>query len=101
MRGGWVTEAAQEWCKVTQGIAHMPMLGRRLKPLVDLHGWTAVLPAWQRYLRATEPRFLSAARFVETYGQYSRSERPPRPAYHAEPEVRQPLDVAKLREMVK
>lgn len=67
----WVCEAAQDWSQVTQGLPVMGKLGARLKPIVDARGWTEVRPAWQRYLRSNEPRFLSAARFVETFGSWT------------------------------
>ena len=67
----WVREAAQDWSEVTQGIPKHAKLGSQLKPIVDARGWNEVRPAWQRYLKSVEPRFLSAPRFVETFGAWT------------------------------
>lgn len=97
----WLNEAASDWSKTTLGSAPFGKLGKALKPVIDLHGWTRIRPAWQLYLKATEPKYLSAAAFARDPRRWLENLPKPRPVYHAEPEVRQPLDVAKLREMVK
>lgn len=70
-RGGWVAEAAEDWNQQTLGFISLGQLGKQLKPVVDKYGWGKVRPAWQRYLKGTQPRFLSPSRFVETFGSYT------------------------------
>ena len=67
----WVREAAHDWSEISQGIPSYAKLGRQLKPLVDARGWGEVRPAWRRFLKSVEPRFLSAPRFVETFGAWT------------------------------
>lgn len=75
----WVREAAYDWSQVTQGVPAYAKLGARLKPIVEKHTWPVVRPAWQRYLKSVEPRFLSAARFTETFGAWTHEPEPKDP----------------------
>lgn len=70
MSGHWVKEAASDWTKYTGGYANFGYLGRHLGPVVDAEGWDVVRPAWQRFLRETESRFVSAPYFARSFGQW-------------------------------
>ena len=69
----WVRALAEHWTTLYGGIPNYGELGKRLKPLVDAHGFEPVQERWQRYLEATEARFASASRFAQTYGSWDRA----------------------------
>lgn len=65
----WLTAYAEEWEKATRGGA-MPCskAARALKEAEARHGREAVLLAWRRYCRVTDPAFLSPHSFVAKIG---------------------------------
>lgn len=69
----WVRTLAEDWSKTYGGIPNCGELGKRLKPLVDEHGFEPVREHWQNYLEATEGRFASPTRFAQTYGSWDRA----------------------------
>lgn len=75
----WVAEAAADFCGRFGGVANHGKVGRALKPLVSAHGWPEVRARWRRYLAATEARFVSPARFAETFGGWATDAPPTRP----------------------
>lgn len=69
----WVRSLSEDWTKTYGGIPNCGELGKRLKPLVEEHGFEPVREHWQNYLEATEGRFASPSRFAQTYGSWDRA----------------------------
>lgn len=67
---GWVQELASCWKAAYGGRPSFPQLGRFLKPLVVADGLEAVRVRWEAYLKATDARYASPARFSQTYGSW-------------------------------
>jgi hypothetical protein len=68
---GWSGEAGDIWGQRMGGTIPYGEIGKHLKPLVDVHGWENVRPAWYAYLAKTDPNYASAATFAKKYGVYS------------------------------
>jgi hypothetical protein len=68
----WVRLFAHDWTNLYGGIPSHGEIGKRLKPLIDAHGFEPVRERWQRYLEATEGRYASPTRFAQTYGSWDR-----------------------------
>lgn len=60
----WLTPFSDLW---TSGTPPYAQLARYLKPLIEDHGDQLILGHWNAYLKATEPRFWSPARFASTW----------------------------------
>lgn len=69
----WVRTLAEDWGNIYGGIPNYGELGKRLKPLVEQHGFEPVQERWQHYLEATEGRYASPSRFAQTYGSWDRA----------------------------
>jgi len=98
----WLREAAVDWSQTTLGFASFGQLGKFLKPLVENLGWGKVRPAWQRYLKNTEARFLSPAAFARNPKPWLES-KVKAPQYQHTPRdttPTSPINVARLRSMV-
>jgi hypothetical protein len=67
----WSKEAADDWIARFGGTARGERIGKALKPLVALHGWSEVRSAWRSYLGQVEAKYASPQRFAETYGHWS------------------------------
>ena len=66
----WLTPYVEAW---EQEFGGTPMLGQLMKslgPLHTKHGTAEVLPCWKRYLAASDPLYVSPARFAQTYGAW-------------------------------
>ena len=66
----YVREGCADWTEATQGIIAFGRVGRAFKPLVQLHGWDAVRPAWRHYLEITPIHYASPERFAATFGEW-------------------------------
>lgn len=66
----WVRELGSLWKAQYGGNPSYAVLGKHLKPLVDEHGLPEVQRRWLAYLRKTEGKFASAARFAQTFGTW-------------------------------
>lgn len=71
MSGKWAFEAACIFSELTGGVVEPGYVGRKLKRLVDLHGWVNVKPAWQRYLTEQDPEFQGIDHFARSYPRWA------------------------------
>lgn len=64
----WVREGCKDFTEVTGGaVIAFGRLGKALKPLVELHSWYVVRPAWRHFVKVTELRFATPEHFARTY----------------------------------
>lgn len=82
----WVRSLGEDWANTYGGIPGYGEIGKRLKPLVDLHGFEPVQEHWRNYLAATEGQFASATRFAQTYGSWDRAGGAPAQEGYVSPE---------------
>jgi len=66
----WMSPYAAVWREVMGGDPHWGKMAKFLKPLEDEHGTETVLPRLRFYLDQTEPKYVSLARFAETFGAW-------------------------------
>lgn len=82
----WVRPLAEDWATAYGGIPNYGQIGKRLKPLVDAHGFELVREHWRRYLEATEGQYASPERFAQTYGSWDRAGGAPAQEGYVSPE---------------
>ncbi len=68
-RETWLTPFADAW-SARCGNPPFGRLAKALAPLIESLGAPETLTRWTRYLEATEPKFCSASRFVDTHVAY-------------------------------
>lgn len=66
----WTKVLGKLWREQYRGTVPYAVIGKHLKPLVAEHGLPAVRTRWIAYLKATEARFASPARFAQTFGSW-------------------------------
>lgn len=71
----WLTPYWDVWLEVYGKESEPPagILAKNLAPLDKKHGVAVVLPRWRRYLKATDPQYVSVPKFAQTFGSWKPS----------------------------
>lgn len=67
----WVKGLGKLWCQAYGGTAPFAQIGAHCKVLVERDGLEPVAARFLNYLRATEAKYASPARFAQTYGSWA------------------------------
>lgn len=67
----WLAEFGAVWLQAYGGLMNFGVAARYLKPLVEMHGKQKVVEHFRHYLSQTEARYVSIARFAETFGAWN------------------------------
>ena len=93
-RKTWLTPFGEAWHARYGGEPAYGELAAHLSPLRADHVLGEMLEHWTRYLEATEAKYVSPARFAQTYGHWGK---PPRPAVDARPDMYLTLEEQEAR----
>jgi len=67
----WIREGMRDYTEVTGGgVVTFGRFGKGVKPLVELHGWEKVRPAWRHFLQVTTIQYATPEYFARTYPQW-------------------------------
>lgn len=75
-RDTWLTPYGEVWENHAGGKPSYGTLAHVLAESRKEHGDDVLLPAWRKYVTSTEPRFLSAPKFVSTLGSWLKAAKP-------------------------
>jgi hypothetical protein len=67
----WLTPYIEAWVARYGGQPPIGILSRNLRPLEKQHPPIEILARWNYYLGQTDPQFVSAPKFAQTYGQWA------------------------------
>lgn len=68
----YVQAGVSAWAKrFAGGVIAFGRVGKAFKPLVEKHGDTVVLEAWERYLSSSESKFMSPENFASRFGEWA------------------------------